>query len=245
MKVGFLGLGEIGTAVKQMYNFINCEKTIKELQWNHGIWDNLDVLNVCIPYSEKFVEIVVHEILETNCELTIIHSTVAVGTTRKIKEMIGDKYVVHSPVRGVHPNLYEGLLTFTKFVGSPDDIGDALAIKHMSKLPYTDIKFVESSETSELGKLVSTSYYGLCIAWHGEVQKMCEQFDVPFHEVMNAFNITYNEGYKKLGKEHVVRPTLTPPIDGIGGHCIIPNAELLDEQVDSPALKLIKDYKKK
>jgi hypothetical protein len=42
--------------------------------------------------------------------IVIIHSTVSVGTTKKC----GDDFV-HSPIRGKHLNLEEGIKTFTKF----------------------------------------------------------------------------------------------------------------------------------
>ena len=41
-------------------------------------------------------------------------------------------------------------------------------------------KLVYPSKTSELAKLFCTTYYGLCIAWHGEMAKICKkEFD--FH----------------------------------------------------------------
>jgi UDP-N-acetyl-D-mannosaminuronate dehydrogenase len=103
------------------------------------------------------------------------------------------------------------------------------------------------SVTTELGKLLDTSYYGLCIAWHGEMKKISDKLGVNFEEVVTAFNKTYNEGYKKLGKSNVVRPVLYPPqkTGGIGGHCVIPNAELLKKYFKSKALDLILEYKPK
>ena len=99
--------------------------------------------------------------------------------------------------------------------------------------------------TTEIGKLLDTSYYGLCIAWHGEMKKICNKFKVDFKKAVTGFNQTYNEGYKKLGKSNVMRPVLYPPKGGIGGHCICENAEIIKIFGKSQALDLILKYKPK
>ena len=91
---------------------------------------------------------------------------------------------------------------------------------------------------------MDTSYYGVCIAYHGEALRASEKFGANFDQVMSVYNQTYNEGYSKLGKQNVVRPVLTPPVDGIGGHCVVENAELLGKQFQSTALDLILQYKR-
>jgi UDP-N-acetyl-D-mannosaminuronate dehydrogenase len=96
-----------------------------------------------------------------------------------------------------------------------------------------------------LGKLLDTSYYGICIAWHGEMKKFCDKANVDFNEVVVDFNETYNDGYKKLGKLNVIRPVLYPPQNGIGGHCLISNAKILSKYLKSKSLDLILRYKPK
>ena len=90
--------------------------------------------------------------------------------------------------------------------------------------------------------MLDTTYYGVCIAWHAEMKKMCDHENLSFDEVVSNFNETYNDGYKKLGKENVIRPVLYPPTNNIGGHCVIQNAKLLKENYLSEALDLILKY---
>ncbi len=249
MKIGILGYGEIGKAIHQVYanskDFNSFNIFIKDLNRDDGL-KNLDVLNVSIPYNESFnfINTVKDIIINSNTKLTIIHSTVAVGTIRSLKELLPQKNIVHSPCRGVHPNLYDGIKTFPKFVGSTELSNSLIASEHLN---FIGIKTIvcDNSETTELAKLLDTSYYGLCIAYHGEAKKACELFNANFEQVMTIYNKTYNEGYTLLGKQNVVRPILTPPTDGIGGHCVIENAELLSKQFNSSALNFIKSYKKK
>lgn len=248
MKIGILGYGEIGQAIHKLY--VNrglatpFHVSIKDLDRDDGLVD-LDVLNVSIPYNDSFDFVsVVKEVIESSkANLTIVHSTVAVGTIRKLKELVPQVKIVHSPCRGVHPNLYEGILTFPKFVGSPSKEDTQEAISHLNSLSIKTIE-CDNSETTELAKLLDTSYYGICIAYHGEAQKACEKFGANFEQVMTTYNRTYNEGYTMLGKANVVRPVLTAPVGGIGGHCVVENAELLSKQFTSPALDFITTYKR-
>ena len=75
------------------------------------------------------------------------------------------------------------------------------------------------------------------------MKKMCDEYNIDF-DVINKWTLSYNIGYMGMDMQNVVRPNLVPPTGGIGGHCIVPNAELLMEQFESKALDLIMEYKK-
>jgi len=233
-KVGILGYGEIGQAIAKFYK----NPRIKDLNRDDGL-ERVEILHVCLPWSKDFVKIVKKEIKKIKPKLAIIHSTVAPGTTKKIGGM-----VVHSPVRGVHPHLYKGIKTFVKYIGADNKKAEELARRHLESLGIK-VKVFSPSVTTELGKLLDTTYYGLVITWHGEMEKMCKKLGVDFEEAITDFNRSYNEGYTKLGKKNVVRPVLYPPKNGITGRCIIPNAEILKKCFKSKAIDLILSYKPK
>jgi len=238
-EVGILGYGEIGSSLARFYDSANSPQVkIKDLNRDDGL-QGVDILHICIPYNDKFIDIVKKEIKTNKPKLTIIHSTTAPGTTKKIGGM-----VVHSFVRGVHPYLYEGIKTFVKYIGADSKEAGEMAKKHLESLGIKT-KLVYPSKTSELAKLFCTTYYGLCIAWHGEMAKICKQEGVNFDDAVTELNKTYNEGYTKLGKTNVVRPVLFAPENGIGGHCVVPNVKILKKYYKSKALDLILDYEKK
>lgn len=233
-KIGILGYGEVGQAMAKFYK----KPLIKDVSRDDGLTD-LDVLHVCIPWSEKFLTIVRKTIASAHPKLTIVHSTVPPGTTKKIGGM-----VVHSPIRGIHPHLHKGIKTFVKYVGADNKKAGQLAKSHLTTLKIKTKVFFPS-ETTEIGKLLDTAYYGLVIAWHGEKKRLTDALGVNFDEAVTDFNQTYNEGYKKLGKHNVIRPVLYPPKAHIAGHCIIPNAKMLKQHLNSKALDLILDYEKR
>lgn len=249
MKIGIVGYGEIGRAIKQLYskrppNFLfkwtDASVCIKDLC---NIYDDVikdcDYLHVCIPYSDDFVDQICEYIEKETPKNVLIHSTVQVGTTRKIMEKSGLFNICHAPVRGVHPNLYEGLTTFPMYIGfdgkldwqdmCPSRQNFIPKITFLLQSVGVNTKVVGSFETSELAKIASTSYYGMCIAFHAEINSLCDEMGLDFEDVMTGWNEGYNKGYKKLGMNNVVRPVLNPPEGSIGGHCIIPNAKLLKD----------------
>lgn len=240
MRIGILGYGEIGKAIHSLYKRNDIYNvSIRDLSIDNEL-KNLDVLNICIPCVDNFVDIVTDVALESSAKTVIIHSTVRVGTTSEIQRRL-NCLVSHSPVRGIHPFLLEGILTFVKFVGSSTYETSKIVADHLQSLGL-NVEILESSKETELGKLFDTTYYGVCIAWHGEMKKICDSVGVSFENTVTMFNTTYNSGYSKLNKTNVIRPVLHPPVDGIGGHCVTQNAKLLTENFASEALDLIMKY---
>jgi len=237
-----IGTGEVG---KSLTNVLLKKKVSKltvvankdntQDDFEEVLSEGCKTLHICFPFSVMFITDVVKYIKITKPKLVIIHATVNVGTTSKINNKVSS-LVVHSPVRGVHPHLEKGLLTFVKYIGTESDWAYKKATQEMSNITCERMR---KPENTELGKLLSTSYYGVCISWHREMAKICKKFDVKFADAATRFNETYNEGYKDF-KPNVVRPTLTPPTGKIGGHCVAQNAKLLRKQLKSIFLDLIK-----
>jgi UDP-N-acetyl-D-mannosaminuronate dehydrogenase len=235
-KIGILGYGEVGSAMAKFYN----NPKIKDLDRDDGLM-GVEVLHVCLPWLDNFVEIIKKEIEEIKPKLIIIHTTTPPGITKKIADLTG-ALVVHSPIRGMHPDLHPSIKTFVKYIGTDNEEAGRLAREHLESLGMKT-KVFQPSATTELGKLLSTSYYGVCIAWHGEMKRMCDELGIDFDKAVTDFTKTYNEGYTKLGKKNVMRPVLYPPKGGIGGHCITPNAEILEGCKPGKFIEIILKYK--
>ena len=239
-KIGILGFGEVGRAVAKFYR----NPKIKDLRLKKDDkLEGIDVLHICIPWSSNFIKIVKKEIKKIKPKLIIIHSTIAPGTTKKIAQAT-KLPVVHSPIRGIHPHLYKGIKTFVKYIGADNKKAGKIAQKHLESWGIKT-KIFYPSATTEIGKLLDTTYYGICIAWHGEMKKLCDKLGLDFNKAVTDFNQSYNKGYLKLRKKNVIRPVLYPPQKGIAGHCIIPNTKILQKYFKSKTIDLVLKYKPK
>ena len=209
-----LGAGEVGRALA---NVLRPHYDVTVFDLNPPFLDGIEYLHICFPYSPSFTDLVLAYKKIYAPLHTVIHSTVPVGTSTLCE-------ATHSPVRGNHYDMERSLKTITKFVGGHD--ADAVADYFMRAGIPTQI--CRRSETTELGKLLCTTFYGVCIEYVRAADRKCQAEGVPFGEAFTLFQKTYNEGYAALGRPEVARPVLAPIQSRIDGHCILPNCDLFD-----------------
>lgn len=225
-----VGLGEIGTALKTIFKADGEDPFKNEFAENK----HYDYLHICIPYTDYFVKQVKDYQKKYTPKYTIIHSTVPLGTTQECNAN-------HSPVRGVHPTMIDGILTFKKFIGGQDCFEIAKEFKHFR----IDSICTRDSKTTEALKLIDTTQYGNLILMNKEIFNWCKKNGVDFNIVYNLGNETYNDGYVKLLRPEVVRPYLKFVEGKIGGHCVVNNAILLNRFSPIPMAKRIIDENNK
>ena len=239
LKVGILGNGEIGSSLHKVYKLAKYDNVVirDPYQGINNSLSDCDIVNVAIPYFgyDKFVGALKELNLKKGC-LIIIQSTIGLFTTDKIQKDIPDCICIQSPVRGVHPNLTEGMLIFDKYMGISEKYYDNQKIvgkikNHLLRINMKPV--VVPAKESEMAKMVSTTLYGVNIAAINDVAEMCEKYNLDFNNVFTRWQTGYNTGYTKLGKKNVCRPVLYPipkNEDGkklIGGHCVVPNCVIL------------------
>lgn len=197
--------------------------------------DEFDMMHVCIPFSsaEGFHTDVSYYMKAYPSKHVIIYSTVLPGVTERLGEN-----VVHSPVEGRHPKLYDGFKTFTRLVGGKD----SKVVGAFYKRTGLSVETFEDAKVTELGKILSTTRYGINILFAAEQKALCDKFGLKFEEVILGYQRMYNEGYKKLNEDRFVQQMLTPPVGKIGGHCVVPNAKLLQQITDSEFVRMLAKF---
>jgi len=240
MEIGILGYGEVGKAVASFYKnpfikdidrdkFIGRDKTI-----------GFDFLHVCIPYTKNFIRIVLENSKYLNLSgMMIIHSTVPIGTTEKVYKKF--PHVAHSPVRGTHPNISEGIRTFVKYIGVEHE-ADGLYIKRHFDTLGIQSKIILGSRNTEALKLWSTTQYGLSIILEKEMYKWCKENGVNYEVVYQDESKTYNQGFRECGANLYQRPILKHMEGKVGGHCVINNCNLFDCDITKFILEKNKEY---
>lgn len=214
MKTIIVGFGEVG---KALYGVLKDFYLCEAVDGNVGTANSFDIMHICFPYSNKFIDYAKEYQAKYKPKYTIIHSTVPVGTSRVLNAL-------HSPIRGRHPYLEESLRVFVKFIGGEK----SSEIADYFRRAGLKIQLCEKSETTELMKLLDTEYYRTCIEFTQKAKKLCDKNNVPFSEAYTLANLTYNEGYLKMGNSEYQRPVLQPIMTEIGGHCLLPNKKLLE-----------------
>jgi UDP-N-acetyl-D-mannosaminuronate dehydrogenase len=185
------------------------------------------VLHICFPFQVKdFVGEAARYIQQIRPRLAIINSTVEIGTTRKVADKTGTG-VAYSPVRGKHAKMLEDLRRYTKFVGGVDESSATEAAAHFESVGLKT-KTLSSAEAAELAKLTETTYFGLMIAWAQEVERYADRVGVSYDEVVSF--------YDEIG----FFPSVKYFPGTIGGHCVMPNIELLSHLFQSDMLRAIK-----
>ena len=225
-----IGLGEIG---KPLYEVISKHHKavgvdIAPLSDPPG---DIDVMHVCYPFRiDDFIGQTAKYIDQYHPRMTIINSTVSVGTTRAIAKRTNTT-VVNSPVRGKHTRMPADLLHYDKFVGAVDAESAQRAARHFESVGMKT-RMLSSPEATELAKLTETTYFGLIIAWAQEVERYCDQLGVNYDEIVSIY-------------EEV---PFFPPVKYfpgvIGGHCVMSNIEILNRLDRSDILKAIESSNK-
>jgi UDP-N-acetyl-D-mannosaminuronate dehydrogenase len=240
-KVLVVGLGEIGRALFDLLKedgFIVYGLDLDETkmraagQAKSKLPNEVDTMHVCLlcKIQEKFVDTVASYAKQFKPKLLIINSTVPPGTTRKIYEQC-NCLVAHSPVRGVHKNhkhMKWELKRWAKYVGGVNLKATNATRKHFEKMRLK-VKTFKSCAETELAKLFETTYRAWMIACFQEMHRISRHFDAVFDEVVDFLEDTH--------RLRLDRPIMFPAF--IGGHCLIPNTELLLNAYDSEFLRLI------
>jgi UDP-N-acetyl-D-mannosaminuronate dehydrogenase len=241
-KVLVVGLGEVGRPLFELlnesesfsvYGFDTNRTKMREVgQDQDKLPNEVDVMHICIPCEdqEKFVDVVARNASLFRPKLVIVNSTVPPGTTMKVYKRCGG-LVAHSPIRGVHKSLEHmkwELKRWTKYVGGADTKAAKTASEHFEKAGMKT-KILKSCLETELAKLFETTYRAWMIACFQEMHRISRSLGAEFGDAVDFLADTH--------RVRLDRPVMFPEV--IGGHCLIPNTELLLESYDSEFLRLI------
>ncbi|MBN19315.1 MAG: hypothetical protein CL758_07590 [Chloroflexi bacterium] len=224
------GLGEIGLPIFRVFSKTFptfgydiekklMPKTSKNIQ-NYPV----RFLHICIPFNNSFSSNVQKLNKKFIPESIVIHSTIKPETTKKLQKKL-DIPIIYSPTRGVHRRMIHDLKRYTKFFAIDKYVKNSNTISknyaNLLKKSGIKSKKISASVTLELSKIIcDTSYYGWLINYAQMSKMIADKYSVDYDE-MWSFS---DEIHEFLGN----RPKMFPGF--IGGHCVIPNLELMNDK---------------
>lgn len=222
-----IGLGEVG---RPLFEIVSPHhKTVGvDITPPPSDVGTVDIMHVCFPFQIKdFIGETLRYMELFRPRLTVINSTVAVGTTREVANRSGAA-VVNSPVRGKHVRMVQDMAKYAKFIGALNPSDGQKAAEHFESVKLST-RVLSSPEATELAKLTETTYFGLMIAWAQELERYCDRVGTSYDEITSFYD----------------EIKFFPPVKYfpgvIGGHCVLPNIEILRKLAPSDLVEAIRN----
>jgi hypothetical protein len=224
------GCGEIGKPIYQLCRGAFAQAIAEDPRWPAPPPAQFPVaaLHVAIPGGmPNFVDLVDGYVRKYSPGVILINSSTVPGFAERLVERFGLGRVVHTQVHGKHHGgrMLRDMLRYPKFVATRSDAAFAAAREVLAAMghPPENIIRLSSPLAGEMVKLLATTFFGYLIVWAQEVERLADRSGVPFEELM-AFTKLHAADFEIAGK--------TPGV--IGGHCVMPNIEILRKAYPSP-----------
>ena len=266
MKIGILGQGFVGSAIKEglkdHYEILTYDlDNTKSNSTHEEVCNNSEIIFVCVPTpmrkdgscDTRILENAISNIYNTfkkskknSAPILIIKSTVSPGTTKRINSMYKDMTVLFSPEFLTEANSFDDFKNQKRIIiGSHDSSRpEAEKVKKMFRkvfIPlYTQIVIAESSE-AEMCKYFINCFLATKVTFSNQMFDICKESGLDYENVKSLALLDH-----RIGKSHMMVPG--PDGDrGFGGHCFPKDLEAMiyfgnENKTSSSFLQEVRDY---
>ena len=195
-------------------------------------------LHICIPFTSKFKSNIFLLYNKFQPECIVIHSTVSPNTTEQLQKKFSIP-VIYSATRGIHERMFSDLKRYTKFFAinksAPRSQWASSTFSKLMNKCGIKTKKMSNPRTLEFAKIIcDTTYLGWLINYAQISNMIAIKHGVNYDEMWSFAD----EIHKNLGN----RPKMYPGF--IGGHCVIPNLDLMHNQTLNLIRKMNNTYAK-
>ena len=240
-----VGLGEIGIPIYKLLSkskfVVGYDKTTKLMDIKKfKKYQDLETcfVHICIPFTHKFIPQIKSLYRQFSPKGIVIHSTIKPNITKKLQSILPIP-IIYSATRGIHKRMTSDLKRYTKFYAleknAPKKKWASQTYFRLLKKCGIKTKKMSDPITLELAKIVvDTTYYGWLINYAQLSNIIAREYNVDYDEMWTFAN----EIHKFLRN----RPKMFPGF--IGGHCIIPNLDLISDKTLNLVKEINSDYAK-
>jgi UDPglucose 6-dehydrogenase len=230
MKIGIIGQGYVGTALKvgfkdyynvETYDKYDLSKSTKSSI--KRVVEFTDVIFVCVPTPMRkdgtcytgIVEEVIREINETaDGHIVVIKSTVPPGTTDRINAEYTKSTVIFNPEFLTEANFIDDFKNQNRIILGGDRKGTSKVRQLYSRL-FPQATIVKTgAKHAEMVKYFTNCFLATKVSFANEMKYICDSIDLDYDKVVEY--ATYD---KRLGKSHWSVPGPDGDL-GFGGHCL-------------------------
>ena len=234
MKIGIVGQGFVGTAIKEGLAGFHSIKTYDinpELCDARSLSDLVDyssVIFTCLPTpmrrggecDVRIVSSVIAQIDEiaakldtTSPKIIVIKSTVPPGTTQRLHEECKNIDIIFSPEFLTEANSFDDFKNQNRIIlGGPRRA--TTRVKTMFRKAFPKASIIKTgSRTAEMVKYFTNCFLATKISFANEIKQGCDALDIDYDKVVEY--ALYDD---RLGRSHWSVPGPDGDL-GFGGHC--------------------------
>ena len=227
IKIGIVGQGFVGTAVKEgLKDYFDIETfdIVKDSSCDslYELSNLSDVVFVCLPTpmessGDCHLDIVENALLGLNtmkkCKTIVVKSTIPPGTTKKWNEKFKNLQIVFNPEFLTEANSINDFKNQTRIIiGGPKKASSK--VRRIFTKAFPKVKIIKTDSTyAEMVKYVTNSFLATKVSFANEMYQICEKLDIDYDKV-----VEYAVRDERIGTSHLNVPG--PDGDfGFGGHC--------------------------
>lgn len=233
MKIGIVGQGYVGTAVRTVFEkhydveTYDLDKDKCTVDYLEDIVELSNVIFVCVPTPMKkdgscdtsIVEAVVKDINDmvvsrnVSGRIVAIKSTIPPGTTNKLNKKCDNLSVIFNPEFLTEANFIEDFKNQNRIIiGGPRPATTTL--RQVYSLVFPEATIVKTgSITAEMVKYFTNTFLATKVSFANEMKIVCDKMGIDYDKVVECS--TYDE---RLGKSHWAVPGPDGKL-GFGGSC--------------------------
>ena len=233
MKIGIVGQGYVGTAVKEVFSkhynveTYDLDKDKCSVDYLEDIVELSNIIFVCVPTPMKkdgscdtsIVEAVVKDINDmvvsrnVSGRIVAIKSTIPPGTTNRLNKECKNISVIFNPEFLTEANFIDDFKNQNRIIIGGER-PSTTKLRQVYSLVFPNAKIVKTgSKTAEMVKYMTNTFLATKVSFANEMKMICDGLDIDYDKVVEYS--TYDE---RLGKSHWAVPGPDGKL-GFGGSC--------------------------
>jgi len=233
MKIGIVGQGYVGTAVKEVFSkhynveTYDLDKDKCSVDYLEDIVELSNIIFVCVPTPMKkdgscdtsIVEAVVKDINDmvvsrnVSGRIVAIKSTIPPGTTNRLNKECHNISVIFNPEFLTEANFIDDFKNQNRII-----IGGlrpaTTKLRQVYSLVFPNVPIIKTgSKTAEMVKYMTNTFLATKVSFANEMYNICTRLGIDYDKV-----VEYSTYDKRLGKSHWAVPGPDGKL-GFGGSC--------------------------